>query len=50
MCFLQKDHEACIANQIDAAHYVLSHCNEDGLFPLEVVYEPVKGLAWLTMI
>ena len=50
MCSFQKDYEAYKANQTDAARWVLSHRNEDDLFPLEVVYEPAKGLVWLTMI
>ena len=50
MCFLQKDYEAYKANQTGAAHQVLSHHNEDDVFPLEVVCELAKGLVLLTMI
>ena len=48
-CFLQNHYEAYEANQSDAAHKVLSHCNEDDVFPLEEVYEPAKVLVLLTM-
>ena len=49
MCFFQKHYGSCKINQTDVAHYVLSHGNEDDVFPLEVVYEPVKVLVLLTM-
>ena len=45
-----KKIEACKVNQTDAARWVLSHRNEDGVFLLEVVYDIAKGLVWLTMI
>ena len=49
-CFLQKDYGTCKAKQTDATHWVLSHRNEDDLFPLEVVYEPAKMIVLLTLI
>ena len=48
-CFHQKRYEVYKANQTDAAHWILSHRNEDDVFPLEVVYEPAKVLVLLTM-
>ena len=32
MCSIQIYYEAHEADQIDAAHYIFSHCNEDDLF------------------
>ena len=50
MYSLQKHYEAYKVYQTDGTHWVLSHRNEDELFPLEAVYELAKVLAWLTMI